>query len=348
MFGGLFDATLTETKRADWLCDYRGDVPGQGKPVDIFATRLRPELSDQVGVLRVDWPTENVRSWARYAEKMALPVSTRQPAAKTGMLAGEALIEGLSDLGFSRTHETKKLLQLRRGELVVYVKRETRTRPLVIHPHYIELAPELSALGGVALPDPVRTYINSNLRAFPAYNADQRASEGRHGFAIGIDASCLAELVHLLKQGTTISAPDGNVRVVSPEDDPLTERERLQAARIGQGEFRDALLISWQNACPVTGVDHIALLRASHIKPWRDASNAERLNPFNGLLLCAHIDALFDRNLIAFDDDGLIRISSLVSTDNRARLGLDPGFRISGLDARHLFFLAHHRSRFQE
>ena len=239
-------------------------------------------------------------------------------------------------------------MQLRLGDLVVYVKRANRTRPLVIHPYYIELVEDFRALGGVVLPEPIRTYINSNLRAFPAYHADHRASEGRHGFAIGIDASCLHELVRLLKQGTTISAPDGDVRVVAPEDDPLTERERLQAARIGQGEFRDALMISWKGACPVTGVDHAALLRASHIKPWRDASNAQRLNPFNGLLLCAHIDTLFDRNLITFDDDGLIRISSLVSTDNRGRLGLDPGFRISGLNTRHSPFLAHHRSRFQE
>ena len=72
------------------------------------------------------------------------------------------------------------------------------------------------------------------------------------------------------------------------------------------------------------------------------------LNPFNGLLLCAHIDALFDRHLITFEDDGLLRISSLVSSDNRVRLGLDPSYRITGLDARHWAFLAHHRGRFKQ
>ena len=45
VFIGLFDATLTETRRADWLCDYLGDAPGQGEPIDIFATRPRSELS---------------------------------------------------------------------------------------------------------------------------------------------------------------------------------------------------------------------------------------------------------------------------------------------------------------
>ena len=347
IFVGLYDANLAETRKAEWLCDYRGDEPGQGELVDIFTTRIRTELSDQIGVLRVNWPVENVRSWARYAEGLDLPVATEKLAVRTEPQTGAALIGGLSSLGFTKTHATKKLVQLRRGELIVYVKRETEARPLVVHPHYINLADDIRALGGVDVQTPARAYVNSNLRAFPAYYSDHRQSEGRHGFAIGVGANRLLDLVGLLEHGATISTPEGSVRVVAPDYDPLTERERLQAARVGQGEFRDALLAYWDGACPVSCVDHAALLRASHIKPWRDASNAERLSPFNGLLLAAHIDALFDRHLITFEDNGLLKISSLVSADNRARLGLDPSYRISGLDPRHWPFLAHHRDRFK-
>lgn len=346
IFVGLFDAVLAETRKADWLCDYRGDEPGDGKAVDIFTTRLRNELAEQIGVLRVDWPAENVRSWARYAKGLALPLSNENPPVRTGAMFGEALVGGLFTHGFTETHATKKLIELRRGELVVYVKRETHARPLVVHPHYISLAEDFRALNGVDVQTPFRTYVNSNLRAFPIYHAHHRESQGRQGFAIGVDASRLRTVIDLLEQGATIATPEGDVRVVAPNDDPLTERERLQAARIGQGEFRDALLIYWGGTCPVAGVDHATVLRASHIKPWREASNAERLNPFNGLLLCAHIDALFDRYLITFEDDGLLRVSSLISAQNRTRLGLDPNYRISGLDARHSLFLEHHRSRF--
>ena len=45
MFVGLFDAELAETRKADWLCDYRGDAPGFGEPIDIFSTHARPELA---------------------------------------------------------------------------------------------------------------------------------------------------------------------------------------------------------------------------------------------------------------------------------------------------------------
>ncbi|GLK80096.1 hypothetical protein GCM10008174_18370 [Methylopila turkensis] len=38
MFVGLFDAELSATRKADWLCDYRGDAPGGGEAIDLFAT----------------------------------------------------------------------------------------------------------------------------------------------------------------------------------------------------------------------------------------------------------------------------------------------------------------------
>lgn len=346
MFVGLFDAELAETRKADWLCDYRGDAPGFGEPIDIFSTHARPELAHLSTKLRVDWPDANRRSWARKAERLVLPISAVQPEL-FGMLSGEALIGALQGHRFGVSHTTKKLVQLCRGDLILYVKRATYTRSIVLHPHFVGLADELRSLGGIDVPYPARTYVNSNLRAFPAYTADHRTSEGRHGFAIGVTADGLKALIRVLERRSKIETPDGEVRTVASEDNPLTERELLSAARIGQGEFRDALLIYWGGACPVAGVDHTPLLRASHIKAWSKSSNAERLDPFNGILLCAHIDALFDRHLITFEDDGRLRISSAVSPDNRVRLGLSDDLTIEGLTPRHAPYLAHHRALFQ-
>ena len=47
-------------------------------------------------------------------------------------------------------------------------------------------------------------------------------------------------------------------------------------------------------------------LLASHCKPWRDASNEERLDGENGLLLTPSIDHLFGRGFIAFEDTGAL------------------------------------------
>lgn len=57
----------------------------------------------------------------------------------------------------------------------------------------------------------------------------------------------------------------------------------------------------------LTGISDTALLRASHIIPWKDcASDRERLDVHNGLLLSALWDAAFDRGLVTFGDDGFL------------------------------------------
>ncbi len=91
-----------------------------------------------------------------------------------------------------------------------------------------------------------------------------------------------------------------------------TEREQLIQARRGQGLFRDRLLDYWKKCC-VTSCDLQMVLRASHIKPWRQSSNEERLDKFNGLLLTPNVDALFDKGLISFSDSGEMLLSPQVS-----------------------------------
>lgn len=88
-----------------------------------------------------------------------------------------------------------------------------------------------------------------------------------------------------------------------------TTREQLVQARLGQGLFRKRVS-ALEPSCRVTGTAQLSLLRASHIKPWREASNEERLDGANGLMLAPHIDLLFDRYLLSFGDDGQVILSS--------------------------------------
>jgi hypothetical protein len=54
-------------------------------------------------------------------------------------------------------------------------------------------------------------------------------------------------------------------------------------------------------ACALTGIAFSEFLIASHIKPWRGAGNAERLDPTNVLLSAVHVDKLFDRHLLSLE-----------------------------------------------
>jgi predicted restriction endonuclease len=97
------------------------------------------------------------------------------------------------------------------------------------------------------------------------------------------------------------------------------------------------------NGCAVTGVKLPDILRASHIKPWRDSTNAERTNPYNGLLLLPQYDHLFDKNLISFEDDGQIVKSPVLDRIPLNQLGINESDRLRALSDEHLPFLQYHR-----
>ncbi|WP_312645449.1 HNH endonuclease [Hydrogenoanaerobacterium sp.] len=102
-----------------------------------------------------------------------------------------------------------------------------------------------------------------------------------------------------------------------------TEKESIIKARVGQGQYRKALLDKYDNRCVVTGIDHKKLLMASHIKPWAICENRERADSENGLLLSANMDKLFDSGLITFANDGKLYVSSFVGKENENRLHIN-------------------------
>lgn len=102
-----------------------------------------------------------------------------------------------------------------------------------------------------------------------------------------------------------------------------TERQAIILARRGQGVFKKRVMVL-ERACRITGVNREEHLRASHCKPWRDASNEERLDGENGLLLTPSMDHLFDRGFMGFDDNGQTIVSPVAHADSLNRMGLDP------------------------
>lgn len=124
-----------------------------------------------------------------------------------------------------------------------------------------------------------------------------------------------------------------------------TTRQTLVNARLGQGLYRKQLMQLWDSACAVTGVRIPALLRASHCKPWRDCSDQQRLDPHNGLLLCANLDALFDAHLISFDDEGHMLFSTRISAEEQQQLGLQADLRRAPCQELKAY-LAQHRNVF--
>jgi putative restriction endonuclease len=151
----------------------------------------------------------------------------------------------------------------------------------------------------------------------------------------------------LLKVGLEESEAADDIRQVLGSTVDETTKERLINARLGQGGFREALLEIWDRKCALTGCNITEVLRASHIKPWRDSNDVERLDPVNGVLLAASIDALFDKFLVTFNADGMLEFAADQNATEIERLGVRKGQKVY-LSPENQVYMKWHREMFVE
>jgi hypothetical protein len=133
-------------------------------------------------------------------------------------------------------------------------------------------------------------------------------------------------------------------KIAASESIPETTRKALIYARRGQGKFKDNVA-RFEHECRITHVANPTHLIASHIKPWRESSNTERLAGGNGLLLTPSIDHLFDRGFISFDDEGSVLVSPVADTDSLPSMGIacDRPLFAGRFNTDQRYFLDYHR-----
>lgn len=191
------------------------------------------------------------------------------------------------------------------------------------------------------------------------YSPIQRNGNGNQGIYLAAISDVLGELlIRLLRMEADpifaaplpeIPVPDEKLlpdlqELQQNPSIPETQRIQLTKARIGQGLFRNRVMLRDQQ-CRVTGVSDPRLLIASHIKSWKNSSNAERLDGNNGILLSPHIDRLFDAHLITFEDDGHMRFQPSVY-EVLERWSIPHRTQVEKFTPAQAQFLAHHRSVF--
>lgn len=137
--------------------------------------------------------------------------------------------------------------------------------------------------------------------------------------------------------------PDSNQEIIFPNE---TERKGLVTSRVGQGAYRKRIIHRWEYKCAVTGFDRLNVLIASHILPWAKANDNERLDVYNGILLSPTYDALFDRNLISFENNGKIILSTTIEMDAFKKIGVTGKERIANLSPNNFAYLDKHRNQF--
>lgn len=198
--------------------------------------------------------------------------------------------------------------------------------------------PQIGALVGGLLP--VHMFTRSGDRQAFEYQGLATAESVRETRPVGV-TWVFNRPPSILPAAAGLGIPEAGV-------DPVTETEYLRAQRLGQAKFRADLMKRWSGRCALTRVTMPEILRASHIKAWRDSDAHERTNPHNGLLLAVHIDGLFDRGFMSFDEEGRAIISGAVSAHTREVFALNPESRISNLTDENRKFLDFHRNKYGE
>ncbi len=146
---------------------------------------------------------------------------------------------------------------------------------------------------------------------------------------IGSEATTVIRQAAHIPPAQVIGAPDDldfwerriEEKIETDPTLPETDRQAIVNARRGQGLFKQRVMVI-ERRCRVTLVENPLHLIASHCKPWRDATNEERLDGENGLLLTPSIDHLFDRGFISFEDSGEVVISPVAHRPSLQRMGV--------------------------
>ena len=148
----------------------------------------------------------------------------------------------------------------------------------------------------------------------------------------------------------TANDNDANIAQVSLEgrtDIGATTKEQLVKSRRGQGVFRANVRLN-EKVCRVTNTSNPKHLMASHIKPWKDSTDQEKLSGFNGLMLAPHVDHLFDKGLISFSNDGDLLVSSKLNIALLQQWGIKFPLNVGPFSDSQCIFLEYHRTRVLE
>jgi len=133
-------------------------------------------------------------------------------------------------------------------------------------------------------------------------------------------------------------------RYIAPTE---TERKGLVTSRVGQGYYRQLIREKWLYTCPVTNSKIVDILISSHIVPWSQSNHEERLDVNNGILLSPNVDALFDKHLISFTNDGELLISKKISLTDLENLGIPSNIKIP-INKEMIPYLERHRIKLNE
>lgn len=183
------------------------------------------------------------------------------------------------------------------------------------------------------------------------YSPLQQSGNGIQSVYLAAIPDELGELIMNLSSATVPNLPVATLEnlTFSPEEQEIVAEKNLEEtvkatlvmARRGQGLFRSRVQ-AIETSCRVTGVSSEKFLIASHIKPWKNSDNVERLDGNNGLFLSPHVDRLFDGGFISFEKSGEMLVSPQLDQSVLTKWSISPTKKYGKFNQEQAYFLDFH------
>lgn len=152
-------------------------------------------------------------------------------------------------------------------------------------------------------------------------------------------------LLVLMGQQLEVTLDESQARETQNRTDIVaTVKYQLVLSRVGQGQYRKNLE-QHETACRITGITDGRFLTASHVKPWAKSSDFEKLDGNNGLLLSPHVDRLFDRGYISFEDNGALMMSPSLPKEVVSAWSLSADIEFRPLTKKQAAYMDYHRRK---
>ena len=144
-------------------------------------------------------------------------------------------------------------------------------------------------------------------------------------------------------------------QAVLEQEDEVTRQQQSKWRNMLAKEMMGYTQVDGQVFCPFTYItadfnELGPLFVASHIKGFADpnTTNEEKYDLYNGLLLCANADALFDKHLISVDQDKNLVFSFTIDKDPmlKQRLYLMQPIFQAVLNDKRMEYLKYHKAEF--
>ena len=147
------------------------------------------------------------------------------------------------------------------------------------------------------------------------YSPIRADGSGNQVYLAEIPEPMAASLLSFIGPQLNVAIKEGQEHAIKNRTDiNTTEKYQLVRSRVGQGQYRSNLE-RHETGCRISGITDGRFLTASHVKPWAKSTDFEKLDGNNGLLLSPHIDRLFDRGYISFEDSCQLIFSPLLQSD---------------------------------